>query len=74
MSRIFAPAFVLATLGFALSALPAHAYFDPGSGSMLLQLILGGVAGLVVAIKMYWHKVLGFFGKSGKRGDDQPEV
>jgi hypothetical protein len=32
----------------------AHAYLDPGSGSMLLQLLLGGVAGLAVVFKLYW--------------------
>lgn len=36
----------------------AHAYLDPGSGSMLLQLLLGGIAGLVVLIKLYWHRLL----------------
>ena len=32
----------------------AHAYLDPGSGSMLLQLLLGGIAGLAVVFKLYW--------------------
>lgn len=30
------------------------AYFDPGSGSMLLQMILGGSAGLAVFGKYLW--------------------
>lgn len=33
------------------------AYLDPGSGSMLLQMLLGGIAGLVVALKMFGKKV-----------------
>jgi len=41
-----------------LWARPAYAYLDPGSGSMLLQLLLGGIAGLVVIIKLYWHQLL----------------
>ncbi len=40
---------------------PANAYLDPGSGSMLLQLMLGGVAGLVVILKMYWTRFVSFF-------------
>lgn len=40
----------------------AHAYLDPGSGSMLLQVILGGAAGLAVLIKLYWQRVLLLFG------------
>ena len=41
---------------------PAHAYLDPGTGSMLLQLLLGGVAGFVVLMKMGWRRILGFLG------------
>jgi len=35
----------------------AHAYIDPGSGSTLLQLILGGIAGIGVVAKLYWDQV-----------------
>ncbi len=34
------------------------AYMDPGTGSMLLQLILGGVAGLSVIVRLFWHRIL----------------
>ena len=30
---------------YGASATPAHAYLDPGTGSMILQVLLGGVAG-----------------------------
>jgi hypothetical protein len=33
------------------------AYLDAGSGSMILQALLGGVAGLFVAIKMFGIRV-----------------
>jgi hypothetical protein len=35
----------------------AHAYIDPASGSALLQLILGGLAGIGVVAKLYWGRV-----------------
>ena len=38
------------------------AYLDPGTGSLFLQLLLGGIAGLVVILKLYWHKILSFLG------------
>ena len=38
------------------------AYLDPGTGSLFLQLLLGGIAGLVVILKLYWHKILAFLG------------
>lgn len=43
---------------------PAHAYLDPGTGAMLLQGLLGGIAGLLVVLRLYWGKVKAFFGRS----------
>ncbi len=62
----------LGVLGFV--AFPAHAYLDPASGSMLLQMIVGGVAGAALAIKMFWHRILGFFGVKPKNIDDDAAV
>jgi hypothetical protein len=36
---------------------PVEAYLDPGSGSMMLQLLLGGVAGIAVVFKLYWRRL-----------------
>ena len=41
---------------------PAYAYLDPGSVSMWLQVVLGGLAGFVVLLKLFWRRILGFFG------------
>lgn len=49
----------------------ALAYLDPGTGSMLLQVILGGVAAIGVAIKLYWHKLRVAFGMAKKNKDDE---
>jgi len=35
----------------------AFAYLDPGTGSLLLQLLLGGAAGLITIAKLYWHQL-----------------
>lgn len=40
---------------------PARAYIDPGSGSLLLQMILGGVAAVWVAVRLYWRRVASVF-------------
>jgi len=42
----------------------AHAYIDPGSGSMILQLLLAGVAGAGMVCKLYWRRFTGLFRKS----------
>ena len=36
------------------------AYLDPGSGSMILQLLAGGLAAVAVTAKLYWGRVLKF--------------
>ena len=36
---------------------PVHAYLDPGSGSMLLQVLLGGFAAVGVVARLYWHRL-----------------
>jgi hypothetical protein len=43
----------------------AAAYLDPGTGSMILQGIIAGIAVVGFTIKSYWYKIRGFFGKSG---------
>jgi hypothetical protein len=34
------------------------AYLDPGTGSMLVQLLVGGAAAAAVTAKLYWHRIL----------------
>ena len=41
----------------------AYAYIDPGTGSLLVQGLLAAVAGSMVTIKIYWHRILTFFGR-----------
>jgi hypothetical protein len=38
----------------------AQAYLDPATGSFFLQMVIGGIAGGLVVLKMYWAKVKGF--------------
>lgn len=48
---------------------PAAAYLDPGSGSMLLQVLLGGFAAVGVAVKLYWHRFSALFGRKRRDPD-----
>lgn len=52
----------LAVIAIALAPLDAFAYLDPGTGSALLQGILGALAAIVVVLKLYWHRLLRLFG------------
>lgn len=49
------------------------AYLDAGSMSMLGLALAGGVAGVVVVIRLYWHKFLGVFSKKHRRKAEMAE-
>lgn len=56
---------------FLFSVIPsgvAYAYLDPATGSMLLQIIIGGIAGALVTIKLYWTNVKIFLSGVKSRG------
>ena len=51
---------------------PAHAYLDPGTGSMLLSAIIGVAAAVGLALKLFWYRLVGALrGKKGGRPDAQ---
>ena len=39
----------------------AQAYFDPGTGSMVLQLLMASVLGFLFTLKTYWGEFKDFF-------------
>ena len=45
------------------------AYLDPGSGSMILQAVVRGVAAIAVAGKFYWRRLLEFLGVKKKESE-----
>lgn len=69
MSRRFAKFSLVVLVALGAPGL-ARAYTDPGAGSMLLQLLLGGAAGLFVAVRMFKERILRFFGFG--KNDDRP--
>ena len=46
----------------------ALAYIDPSAGGLLVQILLGGIAGIGVLVKLYWGKLTKLF---RKEKDDQ---
>ncbi|MGP0591327.1 hypothetical protein ACTRXD_02145 [Nitrospira sp. T9] len=58
LGSFLAISITLIVFGFESSA---QAYLDPGTGSMVLQLLLGGIAGAVVILKLYWRRFVGLF-------------
>ena len=56
---------IIKIVNFAIYIRP-YAYLDPGSGSMLIQIILGAVLGLGVLVRVFWANIKGFFTKGKK--------
>ena len=40
-----------------LTVSEAYAYLDPGSGSVVIQMLVGALAGVGIALKIYWQKI-----------------
>ena len=64
------PAGVLLLLTLLLLVLPsaAHAYLDPGTGSYVMQLLIGGLLGGLFALGVFWRRVVAFFKQFFRRG------
>ena len=56
-----------------LAAPPAYAYLDPGTGSYLFQLLIAGLLGGGVALKIFWKQVAGFFKRVLRRRGSDPD-
>jgi hypothetical protein len=52
-------------------ATPAYAYLDPGTGSMILQGLIAGIAVMSLTVKIYWYKFLSFFKKTDMNAEEQ---
>tara|TARA_B110000977_G_scaffold23238_1_gene27924 strand:+ start:1173 stop:1373 length:201 start_codon:yes stop_codon:yes gene_type:complete len=56
-------------LYFFLFTSSAHAYLDPGTGSIILQAILGAFAAFLSTLYIFWEKVKNFFRKVFKKNN-----
>jgi hypothetical protein len=52
------------------SVQPILAYLDPGAGSMMLQVLLGGSAALLVVLKLTWRRLLSLIGLARPASDN----
>ena len=54
LSLIPTASIILLFSGFTIS--DAYAYIDPGSGSIILQALIGVLVGVAITLKVYWYK------------------
>jgi len=62
---------LLTSAHFAISLAKPPAYLDPGSGSFILQLLVAGFLGGLVALRMSWSKLKARFTRRPE-GSDEP--
>ncbi|RLB37336.1 MAG: hypothetical protein DRH12_14490 [Deltaproteobacteria bacterium] len=49
----------------------SYAYIDPGTGSILFQVLIGFLLGALVAVKMTWRKIVQFFRQLRSETDEK---
>ncbi len=52
---------VLSITPMFFSTWDAHFYIDPGTGSLIIQILIAGFVGGLFVIKMFWRKIKVFF-------------
>lgn len=53
----------LATLFSVVAIEPAHAYIDPGSGSLIFQALAAGAMAIGLTVKVFWRRISTFFSR-----------
>jgi hypothetical protein len=49
-------------------------YLDPGSGSILIQILIAALLGLGIVIRASWGRIKGWFGIKPKVEEDDDET
>jgi hypothetical protein len=50
-----------------------HPYLDPGSGSILIQLLIAGLLGAGILLRASWSRIMKLFGRDKKDQSDQED-
>ncbi len=48
-------------------------YIDPGTGSIILQAVVGAIAGIAIAVKLFWYRIVKIFGVKKKSALDEDD-
>jgi len=71
--RILVKLVALLSLFYLMAPQWAHAYLDPGTGSYVLQLVIGAFVGILFAAKVFWKNIRSYIASSfsGAQKDEQ---
>ncbi len=62
----------LLTLYWLLFPPPTYAYIDPGTGSYILQVVIAGLLGVLVSLRIYWARIKTFLKEYSPFGKRDP--
>lgn len=62
----FIKAFALLIIFTVVHCPNAYAYLDPGSGSLIIQMIVAALAAIALAVRVYWIKIKMLFSRNKK--------
>ncbi|MFZ5625259.1 MAG: hypothetical protein ACOY71_12695 [Gemmatimonadota bacterium] len=66
MRKEYSPAAIGALVLFVAPTDLAAQYLDPGGSSILVQVLLAGIAGVAALLKLYWGRIRARFGRRDK--------
>ena len=52
---------LVAVQALVLAPATAHAYLDPGTGSFILQMVIAGLLGAILYVRLAWDRTRQFF-------------
>lgn len=64
MRRRIATVLYLAAFISVIAIAPANAYIDPGSGSIIFQVLAGTVMAVGLGAKVFWRRITAFFSRN----------
>tara|TARA_Y100001936_G_scaffold86195_1_gene84460 strand:+ start:5945 stop:6172 length:228 start_codon:yes stop_codon:yes gene_type:complete len=70
---VFISTIFLSTIPF-FSFPNAFGYIDPGTGSVIVQMIIGGLVGVGIAVKVFWFRIKSALSPSFKKNNNDEDI
>ncbi len=64
----------LTALGVIAFTGDAHAYIDTSTGSYIIQILLAGLMGIMLTLKVFWRQVKAYFSKDKTKSDKSSDI
>ena len=65
---------IIPLMFYQFSVPDVFAYIDPGTGSIIIQMIIGGLVGTGIAVKVFWYRIKSALSPSFKRNNSDEDI